>query len=70
MERTGVISLENLKRQYPRWQRPLIALTKKRLVEEYGVACYALTQKATGFMPDIMPYGALARPARAGASPA
>jgi hypothetical protein len=28
---------------------------KKGLVEQYGVACYALTQKATDFMPDIMP---------------
>ena len=43
MGRTGVISLENLKRQYPRWQKPLIALMKKGLVEQYGVACYALT---------------------------
>ena len=41
--RTGVISLDNLKRQYPRWQKPLIALMKKGLVEQYGVACYALT---------------------------
>jgi hypothetical protein len=54
MGRTGVISLENLKRRYPRWQKPLIALMNKCLVEEYGVGCYALTQKASGFMPKIM----------------
>jgi hypothetical protein len=52
--RTGVNSLENLRWQYPRWQKPLIALIKNGLVEQYGVACHALTQKATGFMPDIM----------------
>jgi hypothetical protein len=34
MGRTGVINLENLKRQYPRWQRPLIALMNKGLVEQ------------------------------------
>ena len=33
---------------------PLIALMKKGLVEQYGVGCFALTQKATSFMPDIM----------------
>jgi hypothetical protein len=54
MGRTGVISLDSLKRQYPRWQKPLIALMNKGLVQEYGVGCFALTQKATSFMPEIM----------------
>jgi hypothetical protein len=34
MGRTGVISLDNLKRRYPWWQRPLIALMNKGLVEQ------------------------------------